>query len=199
MVGLSGDRTVPAQLALRQAMQRVVTSWQTIGSRCRADSFPSRVDPWCQSTPVEFAASSRPATHCRSVKKDREKLTSAASASANVRFHAPFPTSLDRDPLRYGNRHEKEPMVSPHCFRSCGADICRADSFRHLSAIQLLGRRHACRRVRSRGSSRAFCIPSSGTPTTFLDAPAWTFADSAVLTIIDAFVSAIASSSLISV
>ena len=35
----------------------------------------------------------------------------------------------------------------------------------------------------------AFCIPSSGTPTSFLDAPAWTFADSALLTIIDAFTS----------
>ena len=35
----------------------------------------------------------------------------------------------------------------------------------------------------------AFCFPSSGTPTSFLDAPAWTFADSAVLTIIDAFLS----------
>src|SRR5216117_2171702 len=35
----------------------------------------------------------------------------------------------------------------------------------------------------------AFCFPSSGTPTSFLDAPAWTFADSALLTIIDAFTS----------
>lgn len=36
----------------------------------------------------------------------------------------------------------------------------------------------------------AFCIPSSGTPTVFLDAPAWTFtagAAGAVLTVIDAF------------
>lgn len=38
----------------------------------------------------------------------------------------------------------------------------------------------------------AFCIPSSGTPTSFLDAPAWTFsaaAAGATLTVIDAFTS----------
>ena len=37
----------------------------------------------------------------------------------------------------------------------------------------------------------AFCFPSSGTPTSFLDAPAWTFAGGAgaVLTVIDAFLS----------
>ena len=37
----------------------------------------------------------------------------------------------------------------------------------------------------------AFCIPSGGTPTSFLDAPAWTFAGGAgaVLTVIDAFLS----------
>jgi hypothetical protein len=37
----------------------------------------------------------------------------------------------------------------------------------------------------------AFCIPSSGTPTSFLDAPAWTFAGGAgaILTVIDAFLS----------
>jgi hypothetical protein len=38
----------------------------------------------------------------------------------------------------------------------------------------------------------AFCIPSSGTPTSFLDAPAWTFsaaAGGATLTVIDAFTS----------
>lgn len=37
-----------------------------------------------------------------------------------------------------------------------------------------------------------FCTPSSGTPTTFLDAPAWTFtagADGAVLIVTDAFLS----------
>ena len=36
-----------------------------------------------------------------------------------------------------------------------------------------------------------FCIPSSGTPTVFLDAPAWTFlaAGDVVLTVIDAFLS----------
>jgi hypothetical protein len=35
-----------------------------------------------------------------------------------------------------------------------------------------------------------FCTPSSGTPTTFLDAPAWTFTTSgSVLTVVDAFFS----------
>ena len=36
----------------------------------------------------------------------------------------------------------------------------------------------------------AFCVPSSGTPTTFLDAPTWTFtapAGGATLTVVDAF------------
>jgi len=32
-----------------------------------------------------------------------------------------------------------------------------------------------------------FCIPSSGTPTTFLDAPPWTFSGPALLTVTDAF------------
>lgn len=32
-----------------------------------------------------------------------------------------------------------------------------------------------------------FCIPSGGTPTQFLDAPPWTFAGSATLTVTDAF------------
>jgi hypothetical protein len=32
-----------------------------------------------------------------------------------------------------------------------------------------------------------FCIPSSGTPTAFLDAPPWTFSGGALLTVVDAF------------
>jgi hypothetical protein len=32
-----------------------------------------------------------------------------------------------------------------------------------------------------------FCIPSSGTPTAFLDAPPWTFNGGALLTVLDAF------------
>src|SRR5437879_4732610 len=38
--------------------------------------------------------------------------------------------------------------------------------------------------------SGPFCIPSSGTPTQFLDAPSWTFlapAGGAILTVVDAF------------
>jgi len=64
------------------------------------------------------------------------------------------------------------------------------DSFGQFSFHEAGSQAQGCQPADAAGD---FCIPSSGTPTAFLDAPAWTFAAGpagAVLTVIDVFLGA---------